>query len=173
MQFIKDNNEDDYLIIDRYCSKLKIKDKDYIVTKTHLFTEKHGKFETNDFIIKYSKNKLYLYKKSDMPNIIYFVSEYDFDKFINLDSELSNDFNVLNINKDNLLGLFYFKKDTYIHLYDDYIKVNDVIDPIKSNVKNNYENIITTVNDNELILSLNSIKDNRYNRVIIGKNELI
>ena len=89
MEFVnQDNNIFNKLIINKKCTTLTINNINYNIIKVGFFEEEQGKFETEEYIVKFSKKTLYIYDREH--NLI---SVYKFSKFIN---DVLNVFNVFN-----------------------------------------------------------------------------
>ena len=154
MEFINNNNE--VLFINKTCTYIIINNMTYPVTNIGVFTLDNGKFETNEFIIKYSKNELYLYNKE---NIV--LNTYKFSKFIETE-----------INSDLLLNTFILKNNYYIKLYSDSAKKYYVLN---NNIKEKILNIeelgdaivYTTEFNNKLLIS--KLRHSKWNGNPVGR----
>lgn len=153
MEFINNN---EVLFINKTCTFIIINNITYPVTNIGVFTIDYGKFETDEFIIKYSKNELYLYNKE---NIV--LNIYKFLKFV--ESENSSDL---------LLNTFILKNNYYIKLYSDstkkyYILNNNIKEKVLNIEEVGNAIVYTTELNNKLLIS--KIRHSKWNGNPIGR----
>lgn len=113
MEFVYHDGEKlNKIFINNKCTYIDINNKMHNIIKVGLFTEQEGKFETEDYIIRFSKGILYLYDKQH--NIL---GTYKFSKMYNKENSTFSTFNI-NMNHNSvLLSKYILKKDYYIELY--------------------------------------------------------
>lgn len=150
-------NYKDTFYVDEECTFVRINGELFEVTKINLFSEDEGKFETEDYIIKFSKKTLYLYDKEK--NLL---NDYKFSKF-----ESSA------VPGSLLIGKYVLKKNHEIHLYKDteyYIINNGKKEDIIDMQYNGKDKIYLTDSNNKLLISTN--RSHKWNGIPIGKFRL-
>lgn len=167
MEFVnQDNNIFNKLIINKKCTTLTINNINYNIIKVGFFEEEQGKFETEEYIVKFSKKTLYIYDREH--NLI---SVYKFSKFIN---DVLNVFNVFNT-EVQLINSFILKKDYRIVLYREnnntyYITNNNNKEEIKEIKEVGKDIIYISIYNNELCISKN--RNSKWNGCPIGKDNM-
>ena len=178
MEFIHyDGDKLNTFTIDKYCSKIYINDNSpETVSDVSFFTENEGKFRTEESIVKYSKNTLYLY---DLRNNLKGV--FKFSRFVNT-IDTQSQFSIKTTTTQNLqkVSEFYLKKDCNINLFknmnaesefyisssineDDLKKVESVV------LLGNHYTVYKTLNDNLHISNNPSLRPHKFNGIIISK----
>lgn len=174
MEFVHhDGNKLNKVYINTDCTYIDINEIREIVSKVGLFTEQEGKFETLEYIIKYSKGTLYLYDKRH--NLL---GTYKFSKFYKKENNQENSINSFSIKSNNdqenltLVNKFILKKDVYIELY-----INDKGKYFIINSENTQEKVIEFyIISNGIVyitennkLEVNTKRHSKWNGIPIGK----
>jgi len=131
-----------------------------LVTKINLFTEKEGKFQTKEYIIRYSKNDLYLY---DLYHNL--LAIYKFSKFVKQEINV----NSINQNENETITTFLLKKNYFIKLYKSKIDQNCFIynNGIKEavvKIQGLGEDVVYTTEKNNILQIITVPKAFRHNK---------
>src|SRR4029079_385645 len=162
------------LYVNRICSEIIYNCKRFPVIKVGFFTPDEGKFETDNYIVKFSKKLLYLYNRETKELIDTFA--FTCFKTITLNSALFVDPNVPEPVNDEVLTLvkvFVYFKDWLIKLYmsgeNKYVIFNNnVREDVVTVSSVGSTKLYITDHGNELGVATSSSRQNQWNGVPIG-----
>ena len=158
------------LYINKTCSEILYDCKRILVTKIGFFTIDSGKFETEKYVVKYSKGDLFLYDKVSKE----LLNEYKFNCFKNItltngisgtpqDEPPQSDIEVsaFEVIKGYIVILYVKTDGTY------YISNNGTIENVISKIGVGSDTLYTTDFGN--VLSVGAVRTSKFNGIPIGR----
>jgi hypothetical protein len=158
MEFENTTDTTSTFFINENCSYVIYNGSNFVVTKVNIFNHEKGFFTTQDYIIKFSKNDLFLYNKNNV-----LLDTFKFTKLSNVDTSTTD---------NTLIGSFILKKDFVILLYKTGDTFYIIYDGITENVLETFKlgDFITVYNTelNSLKVSSSSTRHHQWNKIPIG-----
>ena len=132
MTVIRFYNDNSSLFIDLLANNIEYCGKNFAITTKYVLSIERGKVETDELMIKWSKNECYIYDKLSSITLLEILYSRE-EKLVSITSAKP---------EDTKLGKYFYSNGTYVELY--------------KNFSGDYS-LITPENEKELITSLTSL----------------